>query len=119
MQQSAVRLARAYVPMIRFVGGRHPAVARGEAGPHPCTSGGLAPGSPECVSVAEYLSKLTPFRVVRYTKPQAGVNGSRYEFRQRELQEGELSSVLDLPARYRTRPLEDAEMECINQGGIY
>ncbi|KAM3160356.1 37S ribosomal protein YMR-31, mitochondrial [Lachancea thermotolerans] len=124
MRQTVVRLAKSYTPMIKFVGARHPVVQHtGGAGAHACALDGIAPGSSQCLPAAEYLSKLKPFEVVSYkvkNTPKKGVSETdkrRLTFTDRALHENEVASVLDLPQRFRVRPLEDPEIDVINAGG--
>lgn len=133
MRQSVVKLAQAYTPMIRFVGGRHQIVKhQGPAKEHPCTVDGLRPGSQGCVPAGDYLSKLKPFEVVPYhgtgssSAPAAAhgkaakatdKNSSRYVFQSRPLKENEVGSIFELPARFRPKPINEIEAEAINGGG--
>ncbi|CUS24232.1 LAQU0S14e03158g1_1 [Lachancea quebecensis] len=124
MRQTAIRLAKSYTPMIKFVGARHPVIHHtGGAGAHACALDGVAPGSSQCLPAAEYLKKLQPFEVVSYkvkSTPKRGISGTDkrgYTYTDRALQENEVASVLSLPKRFRVRPLEDPEIDVINAGG--
>ncbi|SCU86339.1 LAMI_0D01640g1_1 [Lachancea mirantina] len=126
MRSTAVKLAKSYTPMIKFVGTKHTFVQHGgEMKMHPCAADGLQPGSEECVSAADFLAKQKPFRVVAYKASQAPKkDGSRptdlhqkYAFKDRPLQENEVASILDLPARYRMPPMDELEIDAINAGG--
>ncbi|AMD19605.1 HCL546Wp [Eremothecium sinecaudum] len=108
-----------YAQMIKFVGGRHPSLSHGAAGPHPCTVDGLMPGSKDCIAPGDFLSKLLPFKVVPYSKPVTKPGTSQKAFTNRPLKEGEVNSVFELPSKYRMKPMEEIEIECINNGGIY
>ena len=132
MRQSAVRLAKAYTPMIKFVGGKHQIVKHeGAAKGHPCATDGLKPGSQGCVPAGEFLSKLKPVEVVNYrgssSQPQKAASGkstgagdknsSRYVFQNRPLKDNEVGSIFELPTRFRVKPISDIEAEAINGGG--
>ncbi|SCU87951.1 LANO_0D00606g1_1 [Lachancea nothofagi CBS 11611] len=124
MRQTAVKLAKSYTPLIKFVGTKHPVLEHsGSVHPHPCTIDGILPGSDSCVSAKDFLSKLKPFEVVPYKtkkpsqKPAGGNVGRAYEFVSRPLHENELASISELPVRFKLRPFEDVEMESINAGG--
>lgn len=135
MRQTVVRLAHAYTPMIKFVGGKHEIVKhQGAVKGHPCAVDGLKPGSQDCVSAGEFLSKLKPFQVVPYhggasrgasgsaaatgKSPAAtDKNKSRYVFQNRPLKDNEVGSIAELPSRFRGRPISDLEAEAINGGG--
>lgn len=124
MHASGVRLAKAmqYVPSIKFVGGRHPIVAHAESALHPCTVDSLRPGSAECSSINEIVGKWIPFQVVPYKNPQASkaasAESSKYAFSDRPLQENEVASISQLPARFKMRPMDDIEIDAINNGGV-
>ena len=120
MRSSYIRLAQAYTPSIRFVGGKHhhaPHAAQILA--HPCAEKGLLPNSSDCLPAGEFLKKLRPFKVVPYKTKAAPKSDSRYEFRDRPLQEGELTNFSDLPARFRFKGISESEAEAINGGGAY
>lgn len=137
MRQTVAKLAQAYTPMIRFVGGRHPQIKHsGAVKCHPCTVDGLLPGSEGCVSAGEFLSKQKPFQVFPYRSSKgsgksgaasssgdpagaelAEKNRSRYAFVDRPLKDHELDSIFELPARFRYKPISDVEAEAINGGG--
>mgnify|MGYP003362693522 FL=1 len=90
--------------------------------PHPCTFEGLLPGAKECLTVDQVLSKQLPFKVVPYINEaasQAAVSDSKYNFPPRGLKEGELESIFQLPRKYQYKPIEEAEMDAINNGGAY
>lgn len=129
MHQTVTKLAKAYTPMIKFVGGRHPIPKQtGPMHSHPCAVNGLIPGSKDCVPVADFLSKLRPFVVVPFKTPgkakakspvvpsSSGTNG-KYVFANRPLEEDEVSSISQLPARFRYKPIDELESEAINGGG--
>ncbi|EDO14891.1 hypothetical protein Kpol_380p10 [Vanderwaltozyma polyspora DSM 70294] len=124
MRQTTIRFAKAYTPMIKFVGTKHP-ILQHEAGvvmAHPCTMDGLIPGSKDCTSVSEYLSKLRPFVVVPYNNPnkgniKAGAKFTGTKFTDRPLMAGEVSAISELPARFRFKPMDEAELDSINGGG--
>ncbi|QLL33080.1 hypothetical protein HG536_0D06020 [Torulaspora globosa] len=136
MRQTVAKLAQAYVPMIKFVGGRHPQIQHsGAVKCHPCTVDGLLPGSDGCVPAGEFLSKQKPFQVFPYRSNGSGQfgsgsssagsasaelaekNRSRYAFVDRPLKDKELDSIFELPARFRYKPISDLEAEAINGGG--
>lgn len=133
MRQTAVRLAHAYTPMIKFLGGRHPVIEHsGQGKAHPCTMDGLLPGSKDCLPAGEFLSKLRPFKVVPYDNPGKGANKSassslgaatqnksKYSYVDRPLEKNEVSAVSQLPPRFRFKPIDDNEADVINGGGAY
>ena len=124
--------------MIKFLGRRDPAAMPVRTGPkpHPCTLNGLMPGSSECLTVDQVLSKQLPFVVVPFkgstTKSAGSGSGSgaastaksagaaaapsKYVYTERPLKEGELSSIFELPPRFRYKPIDEAEVDAINQG---
>lgn len=133
MRQTAVRLAHAYTPMIKFLGGRHPIIEHGgQTKAHPCTIDGLLPGSKDCLPVGEFLSKLRPFKVVPYNNSESGAkkstssssggatqHKSKYLYVDRPLEKNEVTSVSQLPQRFRFKPIDDNEADVINGGGAY
>ena len=119
--------------MIKFLGRRDPAAMPVSTvpKPHPCTLNGLMPGSSECLSVDQVLSKQLPFVVVPFNKPATKSTGStsttksaaagvaapsKYVYTERPLKDGELSSIFELPPRFRYKPIDEAEVDAINQG---
>lgn len=136
MRQTVAKLAHAYTPMIKFVG-KHPHIKHsGAVKEHPCATSGLLPGSQDCVPAGEFLTNLKPFKVIPYqssksngpvsgsTSPTgsasakiAETNKSRYAFVDRPLQENEVGSIFELPARFRFKPISEVESEAINGGG--
>ncbi|QLG74623.1 hypothetical protein HG535_0G05060 [Zygotorulaspora mrakii] len=130
MRPTVTKLARAYTPMIKFVGGKHPIIEHsGAIKAHPCSLGGLLPGSKDCVPVSEFLRNQRPFEVIPYknaNRPQkvkssksvsAGASKSQYDFVHRPLKDNEVSSISQLPARFRFKPIGELESETINNGG--
>ncbi|AET40418.1 alpha-ketoglutarate dehydrogenase subunit KGD4 Ecym_6010 [Eremothecium cymbalariae DBVPG len=117
MRSSAVSFAKGNVPMIKFVGGRH-AIGAMNVVPHPCTVDGLMPGSDRWLSVRDFLAKQAPFEVIPYVSKGGSGGGGQYVFKQRPLKENEVSSLLELPKKYRMRPMEELEIDIINHGGI-
>lgn len=122
MRQSTVKLAKVYVPTIKFVGGKYPISSHiDEIKPHPCAVDGLLPKSPQCIPVGDFLSKLKQFVVVPYRNP-LNINSStnqKHAFTERPLKENELSSISQLPQKFKMRPMDDIEMDIINGGGAY
>lgn len=121
MRSSGIKLAKAgaYVPSIKFVGGRHPIPSHSAAGPHPCAVDHLMPGSAECSKISDVMSKWAPFTVVPYVNAKAAKAGSsKYVFVNRPLEKDEVASISELPARFRFRPIDEQEMDVINHGGI-
>lgn len=119
MNPSAVRLAKAYEPMVKFVGGRHPVLKHGKALAHPCTVDGLMPGSLGVTPVSEFLKNYKPFQVFSYKNPKSTSATSKYQYTDRPLKENEVASTAELPPRFQYRPLDEAELEAINSGGAY
>lgn len=137
MRPTVTKLAKAYTPMIRFVGGRHPQIKHtGGVHEHPCTVDGLLPGSKGCTPAGEFLSHLKPFQVVPYRSGKTGAktgaassaagsaaaelaekNRSRYAFVDRPLKDHEVGSIFELPARFRYKPIGELEAEAIDTGG--
>ena len=125
MRQTAINLVKSYTPMIKFVGTKHQVTQHSaEIIVHPCTINGLLPGSKESLGVSEYLGKIKPFVVIPYNNPNttANLQGSsnlKYQFTNRPLVKDELSSMSQLPAKFRFRPIDDLELETINSGGAH
>ncbi|KAL3229291.1 Alpha-ketoglutarate dehydrogenase subunit 4, mitochondrial [Nakaseomyces bracarensis] len=122
MNPSAVRLAKAYEPMIKFVGTRHPVLKHDKVLPHPCTVEGLMPGSAQATPVADFLKNYKPFQIFPYKNPNASSavgSGSKYQYTERPLKENEVASTAELPARFQYKPIDEAELESINSGGAY
>ncbi|KAH3900805.1 alpha-ketoglutarate dehydrogenase subunit KGD4 SCDLUD_002258 [Saccharomycodes ludwigii] len=129
MNPTAVKLATAaksqwtYVPMIKFLGPKiHYDSSSKEIKPHPF-SAGLLPTSKDLISVPEFLSKQRPFKVVPYEKKTATVKTTsktdkQTTFTNRPLQDGEVSSINNLPLQYRFKPIEPLEMDIIEGGGV-
>lgn len=126
MIPTTVRLAHAYKPLIKFVGNKESLIQvlkshnYEEVKPHPCTMNNIVPGSKDCLSVTDILSKQLPFEVVPYinknTSTQSATKG-KYDFAPRELKAGELESVFQLPKRYQYKPIDELEIDSINGGG--
>lgn len=124
MKPTGMKFAKIFTPSIKFVGGRHTIKAHtGPIGQHPCTINGISPGGPECVPAAEYLKHHKPFVVTAYINPNskskvadANQNGPKYDF-DRPLKENEVSSIFELASRFKYKPLDEIEMEVINNGG--
>lgn len=120
MRPSVVRLAKAYEPMIKFVGGRHPVLKHDKVLPHPCTVEGLMPGAEGVTPVSEFLKNYKPFQVIPYKN--AGGNkvlSSKYQYTERPLKENEVASTAELPPRFQYKAIDEAELEAINSGGAY
>lgn len=126
MIPTAVKLATLHKPLIKFVGNRAALVEilkshdYSQVKPHPCTFDGLLPGSKDCLSVDQVLSKQLPFKVVPYINKnaaQAVAGDSKYNFPPRDLKPGELESIFQLPRKYQYKPIDEAEMDAINNGG--
>lgn len=125
MIPTQVRLAHSYKPLIKFVGNKEALVDMLKAHnykqtkPHPCAMNGIAPGSKECLSVNDILSKQLPFKVVTYINKNSATpfSDSRYNFAPRGLKVGELESIFDLPKKYQYKPIDELEIEAINNGG--
>ncbi|SMN22752.1 similar to Saccharomyces cerevisiae YFR049W YMR31 Mitochondrial ribosomal protein of the small subunit, has similarity to human mitochondrial ribosomal protein MRP-S36 [Maudiozyma saulgeensis] len=125
MLPTQVRLAHAYKPLIKFVGNKAALVDilkshnYEQTKPHPCTINGIAPGSKDCLSVDDILSKQLPFKVVPYVNknPVTSSSDNKYNFTPRGLKEGELNSIFELPKKYQYKPIDDLEIEAINNGG--
>ncbi|CCE64207.1 hypothetical protein TPHA_0G03670 [Tetrapisispora phaffii CBS 4417] len=120
MRQTVTKLAQSYTPMIKFLG-KHPVTKHPiEILPHPCTVNGLVPGGEGCLNPAEYLKNSKPFVVVPYKKQHASKTTAdgAISFTDRPLQNNEVSSIAELPAKYRFKPIEEKELECINSGGV-
>ncbi|CCD23661.1 alpha-ketoglutarate dehydrogenase subunit KGD4 NDAI_0B06300 [Naumovozyma dairenensis CBS 421] len=126
MKSSAVRLAKSYTPMIKFVGTKHPMIDHpNKIIPHPCTINNMLPGSQDCISVQEYLKNIKPFVVVPFkqtpkqtTKGSGRDDASRYVYFDRPLKDNEVSAISDLPERFRPRTIDEIEVEFINNGGV-
>lgn len=122
MKPSAVRLAKAYEPLIKFVGTRHPIPKHDKVLAHPCTIDGLMPGSKDTTPVADFLKNYTPFQVTPYKNPKGSSGapaGSKYQYTERPLKEGEVSSTAELPLRFQYKLIDEAELEAINSGGAF
>ena len=124
MNPTAAKLPKAYEPMIKFVGTKHPILKHNtdKILPHPCTVNGLIPGGAETVQVADFMKNYTPFQVVPYKNSKANssiAGSSKYQFTDRALKADEVSSINDLPLRFHYKPIDEAELEVINGGGAY
>lgn len=123
MNPTSTKLAKqAYVPMIKFIGTKHPIIKHPDKIiAHPCSMNKILPGSSECISVEQYLKNTIPFKVVPFKSivNQNAVGLGKYTYVERPLQENELASVLDLPLRFRPKPIDDLELDSINSGGAF
>lgn len=126
MIPTTVRLAHAYKPLIKFVGNKESLIQvlkshnYEEIKPHPCTVNNILPGSKDCLSVTDILSKQLPFKVVPYINKNAASQSTikgKYDFTPRDLKPGELESVFQLPKRYQYKPIDELEIDTINGGG--
>lgn len=126
MIPTTARLAHAYKPLIKFVGNKESLIQimkshnYEEVKPHPCTMNNILPGSKDCLSVTDILSKQLPFKVVPYVNKNVASQSAskvKYDFVPRGLKPGELESVFQLPKRYQYKPIDELEIDTINGGG--
>lgn len=119
MAKAGVTSVGKYSAMIKFLV-RHPIQQHCNPGPHACAIDGIMPGSKDCVSVKDFLSKISHFRIIPYRRSvSSDIEGCEYGFSNRNLEENEVSSISELPKKFQMRPMEEYEMEYINNGGVY